>query len=160
NELALVDQHAAHERIRYEQLKKRAFRRQEGGEAPSSQALLIPEAAHFAAESRPTLESRLSWLEQLGFEAEGFGEDTLLFRSVPAEWGPGSGGDLRARLRNLVERVLEQENPESVEPTQSGPLHMDEKLFEALASEACHSAIRAGDRLEREEAAALVEQLF
>jgi DNA mismatch repair protein MutL len=151
-ELALVDQHAAHERIRYEQLKKRVLekRTQEGASLPAAQALLIPEAVKFPIEERPTLEARLPWLEQLGFEAEIFGEDTALFRGVPAEWGLTR--DLRTRLKNLVDRVIAQED-------KSG-LQMDESLFEALASEACHSAIRAGDRLEIEEASALIDQLF
>ena len=60
--------------------------------------------------------------------------------------------DFRTRLKNLVDRVLAQEG--------DGQISMDESLFERLASEACHSAVRAGDRLETEEAAALIEQLF
>jgi DNA mismatch repair protein MutL len=149
-ELALVDQHAAHERIRYEQLKKRAL----SGDSKSTdtQQLLIPEAVRFAAEQRTCLETRLPWLAKLGFEAEIFGEDTALFRGIPAAWS--LRGELRTRLKNLVERVIEQDDPGAQE------LEMDEALFERLASEACHSAVRAGDRLETEEAASLIEQLF
>jgi DNA mismatch repair protein MutL len=161
DELALVDQHAAHERIRYEQLKKRVLERsKEGGEAlsPSSQALLIPEVVKFPAEERATLEARLEWLTQLGFEAEVFGDDTALFRGVPAEWGLSR--DLRTRLKNLVDRVLAQEASEPEPRPGLAALNMDESLFEALASEACHSAVRAGDRLETEEAASLIDQLF
>ena len=110
----------------------------------------------FQAEERALFESRISWLEKLGFEAEVFGEDTALFRGIPAEWGTDQ---LRPRLKNLVDRVLAQEEkPES--GREKDPLKMDEILFERLASEACHSAVRAGDRLEVEEANALVNEIF
>ena len=73
---------------------------------------------------------------------------------MPAEWGLD---ELRPRLKNLIERVL------SIDTEAPGfdvkAILMDESLFEKLASEACHSAIRAGDRLERIEALELVEQL-
>jgi DNA mismatch repair protein MutL len=146
-ELGLIDQHAAHERIRYEKLKKRALG--EAG-ASASQQLLIPEAVGFVPELRPELEARIPWLEKLGFEVEIFGEDKALFRAVPEEWG---SRELRVRLRGLIERTLEADRP-------STTLVLDENLFERLASEACHSAIRAGDRLGDWEAASLVEQLF
>jgi DNA mismatch repair protein MutL len=143
-ELALIDQHAAHERIRYEKLKARALSRTMG----ASQALLLPEAAPFDPERIRDVEARLPWLAQLGFEAEIFGESSVLFRTIPTEWGIQ---DLRVRLRALLDRLLEAEE---------APTQLDEKLFEKLASEACHSAVRAGDRLEPVHARALVEQLF
>ena len=151
NELVLIDQHAADERIRYERLRKRALQTGEN-QAVSPQALLLPEAVRFDSGARAELESRLGWIERLGFEAEIFGEDTLLFRAIPAEWG---SSELRTRLKNLVERVLATPADQA-----RGQLLMDETLFESLASEACHSAVRAGDRLEDAEAQTLVRQLF
>jgi DNA mismatch repair protein MutL len=148
-ELALIDQHAAHERIRYEALRKRVL---SPSDTLSSQALLLPEVAHFQPEFRPLLESRLFWLEALGFEAEIFGDDAVVFRAVPGEWGQES---LRTRLKNLVERVISIEHTE-----RAACVILDESLFEALASEACHSAVRAGDHIEPIEAATLLEELF
>lgn len=153
DELGLIDQHAAHERVRYEKLKKRIL---DEGAPLTPQQLLIPEAAHFSAEHRETLEERLPWLEKAGFEAEIFGEETLLFRAVPAEWGTDS---LRIRLKNLVERVIASDRAPADGP-EGNSLLLDESLFEALASEACHSAIRAGDRLRDEQAHELADQLF
>jgi DNA mismatch repair protein MutL len=150
HELLLLDQHAAHERVRYEKLRARALQNAQSGK---SQPLLIPEAVHFASESRSLLESRLPWLERLGFEAEVFGESALLFRTVPAEWG---SEQLRTRLKSLVERLLSI----AIEEKESQNLLLDESRFEKLASEACPSAIRAGDRLERVEVDALVEELI
>jgi len=163
SELVMVDQHAAHERIRFEALRDRALRGAnvstfatiQGNAGPAPQALLVPEAVQFDPEARATLESRLSWLAALGFEAELFGENTVLFRSTPTEWGMS---DLRTRLKNLVERTLAIES--SAAPLDSKNLFIDESLFEKLASEACHSAIRAGDRLRDEHVESLVKQLF
>jgi DNA mismatch repair protein MutL len=143
HELALVDQHAAHERIRYERLRARIS----GGRAPQPQQLLIPETARFPAERRPELEQKLTRLHALGFEAELFGDDTVLFRAVPADWGTDS---LRPRIKNLVDKLLESDTASLI----------DETIFEALASEACHGSVRAGDRLEPAEAAAIVRDLF
>lgn len=143
-ELVLIDQHAAHERVRYETLRMRA------GDLNQSQELLIPEAVKFPVERRLDVENRLVWLEDLGFACEIFGEDTLLFRSIPAVWGTSA---LRTRLRNLLDRALNQEL------TDSTPL-MDEVLFEKLASEACRSSVFGGDRLLEPEARSLVDKLF
>ncbi len=155
-ELALVDQHAADERIRFEALRKRVFRNNEmdSKQPPASQALLIPEAVHFPVERRLELETRLRWLEMLGFEVELFGESTLVFRAIPPEW---TSDALRPRLKNLVDRVLSYSDRADRE---SPDVLMDETLFETLASEACHSAVRAGDRVEPVEAQSIVRQLF
>jgi DNA mismatch repair protein MutL len=153
-ELALVDQHAAHERIRFERLKSRALR---SGRDSVSQALLLPEAARFPAEERAKIESRLPLLETLGFEAEIFGDDQLLFRAVPAEWGTAN---LRTRLFTLVEKLRALDEDEIPRSEAERILKLDERLFEKLASEACHSAVRAGDRLDAEVARSIVEELF
>ncbi|HTL11009.1 MAG TPA: DNA mismatch repair endonuclease MutL [Bdellovibrionota bacterium] len=146
-ELAVIDQHAAHERIRFEQLRDRVLR----GD-PDRQQLLLPEAVHVSRERIEDLRERLPWLEKMGFEAEIFGEDSVLFRAVPSIWGTQ---DLRTRLGNLIERTLETESR-----TQGGGLALDEALFEKLASEACRSSRRAGDRLGPEEARHLLDRLF
>ncbi len=145
-ELVLVDQHAAHERIRYEKLKRRALDRAPG----SSQQLLIPEPVPFAPESRHRLEERLAWLSRLGFDAEIFSDTSVLFRAVPLEWG---SHDLRVRLKGLVDRLIE---------TDAGREEalLDSALFEKIASEACHSAVRAGDRLDASVAQSLARELF
>lgn len=154
NELGLVDQHAAHERVRYERLRKRLVDRQA---APTPQALLIPEAVTILPEDRAKIEARLPWLEKLGFEAEVFGESAVLFRAVPPEWGNDS---LRIRLKNLVERTLHAEVSDGAGAASTPSLVMDESLFESLASEACHSAIRAGDRLNLLEVQTILQELF
>jgi DNA mismatch repair protein MutL len=150
-EMGLVDQHAAHERIRFEALKARALKR---AAAQDSQALLIPEVARFEPSRQADLQARLPLLGQLGFEAEIFGPGQLLFRSVPPEWGMN---DLKIRLKNLLERLFDA--PPSSPARAGEALFMDEKLFEKLASEACRSSVRAGDRVEAWGAHALIEQL-
>ncbi len=153
-EMVLVDQHAAHERIRYEKLRKRLLRNS-SQEHQQSQDLLVPEPVRFPIEARGQVEKRLPLLIELGFDVELFSEDTLLFRSMPAEWGTAEVG---TRLKNLVERLAEIQEIEK--PSSSGELLWDENLFEKLASEACHSAIRAGDRVDTFQALDIVGQLF
>jgi DNA mismatch repair protein MutL len=154
-EMVLVDQHAAHERIRYEKLKARVTGPLSSLDAPmastTSQALLIPESVRFPEEQRALVESRLSLLTDLGFDLEVFGENMLLVRGVPTEWG---SQELGIRLKNLVERLI------ALETEGSRELLWDETLFEKLASEACHSAIRAGDRVDSFQSNDLVRQLF
>jgi len=150
DELGLIDQHAAHERIRYEQLKLRALKRAQNSDV---QNLLIPEVVRFDESRSASLESRLPVLENLGFHSEVFGPGQLLVRSIPPEWG---NVELRIHLKNLVERLLGLELSGTTGVEQ---LFLDERLFEKLASEACRSSVRAGDRVDSWSARALVEQL-
>jgi DNA mismatch repair protein MutL len=149
DELGLIDQHAAHERIRYELLKSRAIRRAQSSDV---QDLLIPEVVRFDESEQDRLDKRLPVLARLGFETEVFGPGQLLIRSIPPEWG---NLDLRTRLKNLVERLLALDESDAT----SEQLFLDERLFEKLASEACRSSVRAGDRMDAWGARALLEQL-
>jgi DNA mismatch repair protein MutL len=145
-ELLLIDQHAAHERIRYENLKKRVLNRDQ----IETQSLLVPEIVKLSSEKKLEIKPKLPLLLSLGFEVEEFGEDTFIVRGVPSVWG---NTNLSARLKNLMERLLETEiiNKE---------LAWDETLFEKVAMEACRSSFKAGDPIFKEGAIDLTEKLF
>lgn len=147
-ELLLVDQHAAHERIRYEALKNKVLNR----EQIESQDLLIPELIKIDRQEMITLSKKLPLLEKLGFQCEVFGEDTVLFRAVPAVWG---NFQLTERLKNLLVRLsLEQLD------TTDKELVWDETLFEKVAMEACRSSVKAGDRMTEFGAVDLAQKLI
>lgn len=144
--ITLIDQHAAHERVRYEQIKRGVL----GKQGCETQQLLVPEVVKFPSERLLRIRPRLDWIQPLGFEAEVFGEESIVFRAIPSVWGSGS---LPERLRNLIER-LEHEDTGPGHPT------WDEVLFEKIAMEACRSSFKAGDTLHEWSARDLVRKLY
>ena len=144
--ITLIDQHAAHERVRYEQIKKGIL----GKQGCETQQLLVPEVVKFPPDRLIGLRTKLDWIKPLGFEAEVFGEESVVFRAIPAIWGSGT---LPERLRNLLER-LENENAGPEHPT------WDEVLFEKIAMEACRSSFKAGDSIHESSARDLVRKLY
>jgi DNA mismatch repair protein MutL len=141
-DLVLVDQHTAHERVRFEALLVRLERRE-----VEAQVLLAPLVLDLAPELRPVLEANQAELAELGFEVEGFGGGSLQVRAVPALLGTkGAGGALTELLRDLLER-------ETAEWTVSG---RRERLAATLA---CHSAVRAGQPLTVESMSAILREL-
>jgi DNA mismatch repair protein MutL len=138
--MLVIDQHALHERILFEQIKRRI---QSG--PLETQPLLIPEPVELTAEQAArTLEHRAA-LAELGLGVEDFGGGTLLLTSYPALLGRRSPQTI---LRAVVDHLVSQERTPS-----------REVLFNDLMSlMACHAAVRAGDRLTPEQMAALVEQ--
>ena len=77
--LVLIDQHAAHERIFFEQLKNRSQ-----DSRTTSQKLLIPETIDLGYREAKILEKLIPDLNELGLEIEPFGGDTFVVKSVPA----------------------------------------------------------------------------
>jgi len=138
--IMVIDQHALHERILYEQLKARV-----ASGPVESQALLVPEPVDLnPSEVAVALENRET-LSRLGLKIEPFGGDTLLISSYPA--------------------MLANMNPAEVlhallEPLISGGKTPDQRdaMDELLHTIACKAAIKAGDRLVPEEISALLEQ--
>ncbi len=145
-EVWILDQHAAHERIRFEALRKSL-------PFADSQQLLLPEALKFSPELRVAIEERLPALNALGFELELYGDDALLARAVPAAWG---NDDLNPRLKSLIDRVLETEPGDLV----AEKILTDAKLFEKIASQACHGSVRAHDQLTAGQAQELYQNLY
>jgi len=141
-DLVLVDQHTAHERVRYEALLERAASR-----AVESQVLLLPMVVNLPPDLRPVVEAEAGLLLELGFDIEPFGGDALRVRAVPALLGTRDpGAALQAMLRDVLER-------EAADWIVAGAR---ERLAASLA---CHSAVRAGQALSRESMAAIVQDL-
>jgi DNA mismatch repair protein MutL len=138
--MLVIDQHALHERILFEQLRARL----RAGPL-ESQRLLIPEPVELSAEQAArTLEHQAELLE-LGLGVEDFGGGTVLLTSYPALLGRRAPS---AILRAVVDHLMGQDRL----PTR------EVLLGDLLSLMACHAAVRAGDRLSPEEMNALVEQ--
>ena len=136
----LMDQHAAHERILYEGLKRSC-----ASSRFETQPFLIPQRIELSLRDAGILAERLPLLCGFGFECEPFGGTTFLLRSVPAVLSKTQWDKF---FRDLIP-VLEDG------PVDQGVIH--DRLLTVMA---CHGAIRAGDRLSTEEMERLVKQLF
>ena len=139
--LVLIDQHAAHERVRFERLREQLA----GGRMPVQQ-LLVPETLALGVREIQALEDAREALIRAGFEGEPFGEGVYLLRAVPATL---ADADCAAVIRDLAAELAEGGASRVV----------DEAGDALLARVACHSAIRMGRRLEIAEAEALLEAM-
>jgi DNA mismatch repair protein MutL len=139
--LALIDQHAAHERIFFEKFRQQLL----AGEV-QKQSLLIPQSIDLTAGELLLLEQKLALLEGLGFVLEPFGPDAYAITAVPALLPEG---DYRPVVRRMVAELAEVENSEKLRQ------HLEERL----ATMACHSVIRANRRLEMSEMRTLLCEL-
>lgn len=135
-QLVVIDQHAAHERIIYQQLKEHYEQQR-----PASQTLLFPVTAELRPEQVDLLEEKRETLASLGLAVEFFGGDTWLIKALPA-----AAAHLPAQeVLNDVLQGLATELPDCID-----------KLLAALA---CKAAVKAGDRLEPLEMLALLEKI-
>jgi DNA mismatch repair protein MutL len=136
----IIDQHALHERILYEQLRQRVAQG-----AIETQNLLVPEPVDLSpTETAAALEHR-DLLAELGVKVEPFGGNTLLVAAYPAMLANLNPVEV---LRALLERIL----AEGKQPDRR------DLLDDLLHTIACKAAVKAGDRLAPEEIAALLEQ--
>jgi len=138
--LLMVDQHAAHERVVYEELKKSETK----GRA-EIQPFLIPPRVEFPPREARVVSRHCEELGKLGIEIEPFGGSTFLIRAVPAVM---ARADWMETLRELGP-VLDRNQDLSREDVQDG-------MWIVMA---CHGAIRAGERLSFDEMRHLVAQL-
>jgi len=137
--LLMVDQHAAHERIVYENLKKVSHSSQ-----IEIQALLVPHEVELTLKEKRVVLEKGDHLSRFGIELDHFGGNTFLLRSVPA------------LLKNVQWDSLLSELITGLE---AGELEDDALLDKTLTVMACHGAIRAGHRMAHEEMIQLVRQL-
>jgi DNA mismatch repair protein MutL len=139
--LVLVDQHAAHERLTHEAIRKQML---DGG--ARSQALLLPAVVDLAPGDAARLISRADQLARLGLELESFGPGAVLVRALPAALGAPEPAPL---LRDLADELAEMEETTT----------LDARLDAVIARMACHGSVRAGRRLAPAEMDALLRQM-
>jgi DNA mismatch repair protein MutL len=138
--ILVIDQHALHERILFEQAKQRL---REGPLA--MQRLLVPEPVSLSARQAALVLEQREALAELGLAVEEFGGSTVLLTGYPVLLGRRPPRDI---LCAVAEDLAERDHVPS----------RDRLLHELLSLLACHPAVRAGDRLTPEEIAALVAQ--
>jgi len=139
--IVIVDQHAAHERLVYERMKKGLA---EGGIA--RQPLLIPEVVELDPAEVDRIASRAGELAELGLVIEPFGPDAVMVREVPAMLGKAN---LKGLVRDLADDIAET----------GKALSLKERLEEVAGTLACHTSVRAGRRLNAEEMNALLREM-
>ena len=139
--IVIVDQHAAHERLVYEAMKRQMA---EGG--VRRQALLIPDIVELSEDEVERVCARAHELAGLGLEIEPFGPGAVAVRSTPALFGEMDAAGL---VRDLADDFAEYD----------AGLSLSERFEEVMGNMACRSSIRAGRRLGAEEMNALLRQM-
>ncbi len=139
--IMIVDQHAAHERILYEQVSKR-FNRSDS----KSQQLLFPHTIQLTVADSALVKQLIQLLDNLGFSLKLFGNTTVILDGVPIDIKPGEEGKI---LQDILDLYKDDEQNPKIEPR--------ERLAKSYA---CKAAIKSGDSLNSDEMRSLIRQLF
>ena len=139
--ILVIDQHVAHERVLFEQLK----RSREDGH-PAVQGLVIPITLELARREGSLVGERLGDLRAIGFDIEVFGRDAYVVRGVPADVKPK---DAEPLLRDIIAELVDV----------SIARHLVARPEQVLITSACKMAIKAGDPLSRPEMEDLLRRL-
>ena len=135
----LIDKHAAHERILFEKLKANQ-------EAISAQSLLQPIPVRLNPAAAGELLSNTAMLEELGFEIQEFGENTVLLRQIPMDLSPDTAAEA---LETLADDLLSGRRE-----------HKDTVRDTLLHTVACKAAIKAGWKNDEAELLAVVKEVM
>ena len=141
NELVIVDQHAAHERILYEKLKAQKY-----SQGIAIQDLLVPEIMEFTSVEVDAIIEKQSMMKQLGLDIERFGPASICIRGIPAALGDVCPKTL------LVDLLEDLENLDSLES-------LENKIDKVFSSMACHGSVRSGRILKYEEMDILLREM-
>ncbi|MFT6447547.1 MAG: DNA mismatch repair protein MutL [Sulfitobacter pontiacus] len=139
--MVIVDQHAAHERLVYEKLK-----RQMAENGVAAQALLIPEIVDLSASDRARLLDVADELTKLGLTIEAFGGSAIAVRETPAILGTV---DAKAMILDILDELADQNESNTVQA----------RIEAILSRVACHGSIRSGRWMRGEEMNALLREM-
>lgn len=136
DELLLIDQHAAHERIIYERLKSNKIK---------SQVLLIPKQLELTKDEINAIKDNLDYINKFGFEVEFF-DEKLIVKNVPCDLDKS---DLEEVFQAVCIELINHKNTDIIKDI----------IFERLATIACKNSIKAGKELNKEEVLELLVQM-
>jgi len=139
--LAIVDMHAAHERITYERMKTSWAE-----DRVRNQPLLVPETLAVSAREAATLEEHRDELARLGFDADPAGPESVVVRAVPALLAKA---DVAGLVRDVLSDLVEL----------GGTRRVADAVDELLSTAACHGSVRANRKLTIDEMNALLRDM-
>ena len=140
--LVLVDQHAAHERILFEELRRRMEE-----EGVPSQRLLLPQVIELAPRDAEWIERNMTTLRKMGLGVEEFGRHTFKLESLPPFL---SGAEPARLLQDVIDSLKSASNSTS-------PLRLGEEM---IAKTVCRHAVKANDYLRAPEVEKLIRDLL
>lgn len=146
----LIDQHAAHERIKFEEIKAK-----QSAQSSESQLLLDPQVVELSPQRQVVFSEGSQWFKDAGWDIEPFGGNSVMIRAVPQVLAAKAGIDANGAEKALLHILDDISLPDS----QSGlpdQMPWSERL---LATMACHAAVRAGDTLTIESCEEIVRLL-
>jgi DNA mismatch repair protein MutL len=139
--LLMIDQHAAHEKVKYERLVKELQEKE-----ITSQLLNPPVVLNLTGKEEELLKEYLDYFAQLGFEIEEFGSQSYAVRSMPSDLYGCSEKELFLEILDELE-----DNPMKGTP---------DVILNKLASMACKSAVKGNSSMDRQEMEALIDELL
>lgn len=139
--LVIVDQHAAHERLVLERMRKAV-----AGGAVAAQTLLLPEVVELDEPGCDRLAARSDELAAFGLELERFGPTAILVRATPAVLG---SGDIKGLVTDLADELA----------AYGETLSLKERIDAVAGTMACHGSVRAGRVLSVAEMNALLREM-
>jgi len=142
DEIYLIDQHAAHERVLYEQIKENYKKHIQ----PNSQLMLIPEVVTLTHQEMEFVRENKEMLVNIGFDIEEFGENTLKINGIPDL-------EYRAKTTNIFLDILDE-----MLTNQRTSIKDIEERF--IATVACKAAVKANMDLSRQEVDKLIQNLL
>lgn len=141
DDLLVIDQHAAHERLLFEQLKKQHLT----GKI-AAQSLLFPVTVELSVKQAQLVEQNMIQIEELGFQLRDFGGNSFIISAVPALVGQCDPSEL---FFDILGRFGDD----------SGQMDKKNPMDDLLSSLACKAAVKSGDRLEQAEVETLLAQM-
>jgi DNA mismatch repair protein MutL len=139
--LVMIDMHAAHERIVYEEMKQ-AYAKQQ----MPVQTLLVPHTLALSEREADCVEQHVEFFAKMGFKAERMGKETIAIREVPQLL---ANGPIDQLVRDIIVDLLEKGESTRV----------DENINRLLGTLACHTAVRASRQLSIPEMNALLRNM-
>ena len=136
----IIDQHAAHERLLYEQIKTAYYSKDK-----QTQLLLIPTLVELTTKEMDVVRNNMEMFERAGFMLEEFGENSIKISGVP---NIGYDIEYKSMFRDIIDELLGANKTEK-----------SEKEFRFLATLACKAAVKGRMRLDEKEQLALIEEM-
>ncbi len=142
DEIYIIDQHAAHERIMYEKVKKNFY----SGEEKDSQIMLLPDIINLSHKEKDIVKENTELFKKAGFIFEEFGENTIRLIGVPSLC-------MELDTKELFLQLLDEIDTVAITATQ-------EKEEKFISTVACKAAVKANMKLTKEEVDNLMKQLL